>query len=151
MRLRASYRLCIRTLHDLDQRRSLRSGVLKRGTTQQPSTPHNMTAGELPSAPERACLSSWRDPPNAIWRWSATSARSYQWHGSSAMTQERSSWWVVTDLDGTLLDHHYDWSPATEAIRWLQEQGIPVFPALARRRGGASLPTGCLSVRSVHR
>jgi hypothetical protein len=22
------------------------------------------------------------------------------------------AWWVVTDLDGTLLDHSYDWSPA---------------------------------------
>jgi mannosyl-3-phosphoglycerate phosphatase len=48
------------------------------------------------------------------------------------MTQEPSSWWVVTDLDGTLLDHHYDWSPAAEAIRWLQERRIPVIPCTSK-------------------
>ena len=49
-----------------------------------------------------------------------------------SVTQERSSWWVVTDLDGTLLDHHYDWTPAAEAIRWLQQQGIPVIPCTSK-------------------
>ena len=49
-----------------------------------------------------------------------------------SVTQERSSWWVVTDLDGTLLDHHYDWTPAAEAIRWLQRQGIPVIPCTSK-------------------
>ena len=49
-----------------------------------------------------------------------------------SVIQERSSWWVVTDLDGTLLDHHYDWTPAAEAIRWLQRQGIPVIPCTSK-------------------
>ena len=31
-------------------------------------------------------------------------------------------WWVVTDLDGTLMDHHYDWSPAAATLRSLQPQ-----------------------------
>ena len=39
-----------------------------------------------------------------------------------------SNWWVVTDLDGTLMDHHYDWSAAMDAIRCLQRHGIPVIP-----------------------
>ncbi|AII41867.1 hypothetical protein KR100_00390 [Synechococcus sp. KORDI-100] len=49
-----------------------------------------------------------------------------------SVIQERSSWWVVTDLDGTLLDHRYDWTPAAEAIRWLQRQGIPVIPCTSK-------------------
>ena len=35
------------------------------------------------------------------------------------------SWWIVTDLDGTLLDHSYSWEPARTTLRWLQEQQIP--------------------------
>ena len=35
------------------------------------------------------------------------------------------AWWVVTDLDGTLLDHSYDWSPAKDLIRQLQQHRIP--------------------------
>ena len=41
-------------------------------------------------------------------------------------------WWVVTDLDGTLMDHHYDWSPAEPAIRRLQKAGIPVIPCTSK-------------------
>ena len=41
-------------------------------------------------------------------------------------------WWVVTDLDGTLMDHHYDWSPAEPAIRRLQAAGIPVIPCTSK-------------------
>ncbi len=48
------------------------------------------------------------------------------------MTDNRSPWWVVTDLDGTLLDHSYDWAPAEPTIRWLQQQGIPVIPCTSK-------------------
>jgi len=41
-------------------------------------------------------------------------------------------WWVVTDLDGTLMDHHYDWAPALETIRLLQRRGIPVIPCTSK-------------------
>ena len=43
------------------------------------------------------------------------------------------SWWIVTDLDGTLLDHSYNWEPARTTLRWLQEQQIPVIPCTSRR------------------
>ena len=42
------------------------------------------------------------------------------------------NWWVVTDLDGTLMDHHYDWSVAMDAIRCLQRHGIPLIPCTSK-------------------
>ena len=42
------------------------------------------------------------------------------------------TWWVVTDLDGTLLDHTYDWSPAKDLIRQLQQRRIPVIPCTSK-------------------
>ena len=30
-------------------------------------------------------------------------------------------WWVVTDLDGTLMDHSYSWAAAEAAIAALQK------------------------------
>ncbi len=44
----------------------------------------------------------------------------------------QSQWWVVTDLDGTLMDHHYDWSPAKAAIQRLQHCGVPVIPCTSK-------------------
>ena len=41
-------------------------------------------------------------------------------------------WWVVTDLDGTLMDHRYDWAPALDTIRLLQRRGIPVIPCTSK-------------------
>ena len=43
-----------------------------------------------------------------------------------------SAWWVVTDLDGTLLDNSYDWSPAKDLLRQLQQQRIPVIPCTSK-------------------
>ncbi len=40
---------------------------------------------------------------------------------------ENSSLWVVTDVDGTLMDHSYDLTPARETIKLLQEFSIPVI------------------------
>ena len=40
---------------------------------------------------------------------------------------ENSSLWVVSDVDGTLMDHSYDLSPAKETIKLLQELSIPVI------------------------
>jgi mannosyl-3-phosphoglycerate phosphatase len=45
------------------------------------------------------------------------------------MTSNR---WVVSDLDGTLLNHHYDWSAAASTINWLQQQSIPVIPCTSK-------------------
>ncbi len=35
--------------------------------------------------------------------------------------------WIVSDVDGTLMDHFYDLTPAKETIIWLQRLGIPVI------------------------
>ena len=40
---------------------------------------------------------------------------------------ENSSIWVVSDVDGTLMDHSYDLSPAKETIKKLQNLSIPVI------------------------
>ena len=40
---------------------------------------------------------------------------------------ENSSIWVVSDVDGTLMDHLYDLSPAKETIKKLQKLSIPVI------------------------
>jgi mannosyl-3-phosphoglycerate phosphatase len=43
-----------------------------------------------------------------------------------------SDWWVVSDLDGTLLDHRYDWSPAAGTLAALGRRGIPVIPCTSK-------------------
>ncbi len=40
---------------------------------------------------------------------------------------ENSSLWVVSDVDGTLMDHSYDLTPAKETIKTLQNLSIPVI------------------------
>jgi len=40
---------------------------------------------------------------------------------------EKSSIWIVSDVDGTLMDHSYDLSPARETIKKLQKLSIPVI------------------------
>ena len=40
---------------------------------------------------------------------------------------ENSSLWVVSDVDGTLMDHSYDLTPAKETIKYLQKLSIPVI------------------------
>ena len=40
---------------------------------------------------------------------------------------ENSSIWVVSDVDGTLMDHSYDLTPAKETIKLLQNLSIPVI------------------------
>ncbi len=40
---------------------------------------------------------------------------------------ENSSIWVVSDVDGTLMDDSYDLNPAKETIKLLQELSIPVI------------------------
>jgi mannosyl-3-phosphoglycerate phosphatase len=40
---------------------------------------------------------------------------------------EKSTLWVVSDVDGTLMDHSYDLTPAKETIKILQKLSIPVI------------------------
>ena len=44
----------------------------------------------------------------------------------------RDQWWVVTDLDGTLMDHSYCWEAAASAISSLQNKGIPIIPCTSK-------------------
>ena len=43
-----------------------------------------------------------------------------------------SRWLVVTDLDGTLLDHAYDFSAAAPLLQRLEQQGVPVVPCTSK-------------------
>ena len=43
-----------------------------------------------------------------------------------------SKYWVVTDLDGTLMDDNYDISPATKTLKTLAELDIPVIPCTSK-------------------
>ena len=40
---------------------------------------------------------------------------------------DKSSLWVVSDVDGTLMDHSYDLTPAKETIKILQKLSIPII------------------------
>ena len=40
---------------------------------------------------------------------------------------ENTSLWIVTDVDGTLMDHSYDLTPAKEIIKKLQKLSIPII------------------------
>ncbi len=42
------------------------------------------------------------------------------------------NWWVVTDIDGTLMDHNYNLDPALPTIKWLKELSIPVIPCTSK-------------------
>ncbi len=43
-----------------------------------------------------------------------------------------SNFWIVTDLDGTLMDENYDISPAKETLKWLAKLSIPVIPCTSK-------------------
>ena len=43
-----------------------------------------------------------------------------------------SKYWIVTDLDGTLMDENYDISPAKETLKLLAELDIPVIPCTSK-------------------
>tara|TARA_B100000579_G_scaffold262594_1_gene216370 strand:+ start:3311 stop:4114 length:804 start_codon:yes stop_codon:yes gene_type:complete len=43
-----------------------------------------------------------------------------------------SKYWIVTDLDGTLMDDNYDISPAISTLNLLAELGIPVIPCTSK-------------------
>ncbi len=40
--------------------------------------------------------------------------------------------WIVTDLDGTLMDENYDISPAKKTLKMLSEINIPVIPCTSK-------------------
>ncbi len=46
--------------------------------------------------------------------------------------KNNSKFWVVTDLDGTLMDENYDISPAKKTLNMLSELSIPVIPCTSK-------------------
>ena len=44
----------------------------------------------------------------------------------------KSKFWIVTDLDGTLMDENYDISPARKTLNLLAELEIPVIPCTSK-------------------
>ncbi len=43
-----------------------------------------------------------------------------------------SKYWIVTDLDGTLMDENYDISPAKKTLQILADLNIPVIPCTSK-------------------
>ncbi len=61
------------------------------------------------------------------------------------------SWVVVTDLDGTLLDPEtYSWEPARETIRRLQERAIPIVFCTSKTRAETELLRAEIGVRDPY-
>ena len=46
--------------------------------------------------------------------------------------KNNSKYWIVTDLDGTLMDDDYDISPAKNTLKILSELNIPVIPCTSK-------------------
>ena len=46
--------------------------------------------------------------------------------------KNNSRYWIVTDLDGTLMDENYDISPAKKTLKMLSEIDIPVIPCTSK-------------------
>ena len=46
--------------------------------------------------------------------------------------RNKSRYWIVTDLDGTLMDENYDISPAKNTLNMLSEMSIPVIPCTSK-------------------
>ena len=46
--------------------------------------------------------------------------------------KNNSKYWIVTDLDGTLMDDNYDISPAKKTLKLLSELEIPVIPCTSK-------------------
>ena len=46
--------------------------------------------------------------------------------------KNNSKYWIVTDLDGTLMDENYDISPAMQTLNKLSKMSIPVIPCTSK-------------------
>ena len=46
--------------------------------------------------------------------------------------KNNSKYWIVTDLDGTLMDENYDITPAKKTLKILAELNIPVIPCTSK-------------------
>jgi len=58
--------------------------------------------------------------------------------------------WIVTDVDGTLMDHFYDLTPAKETITWLQKLGIPVILCTSKTKSEVKIIRNELNIKDPY-
>ena len=58
--------------------------------------------------------------------------------------------WIVSDVDGTLMDHFYDLSPAKETINWLQIIGIPVILCTSKTKSEVKIIRDDLNLKDPY-
>ncbi len=58
--------------------------------------------------------------------------------------------WIVSDVDGTLMDHFYDLTPAKETIAWLQRLGIPVILCTSKTKSEVKIIRNDLNLKDPY-
>ena len=58
--------------------------------------------------------------------------------------------WIVSDVDGTLMDHFYDLTPAKETIIWLQRLGIPVILCTSKTKSEVKIIRDDLNLKDPY-
>ena len=61
-----------------------------------------------------------------------------------------SKFWIVSDVDGTLMDHFYDLTPAKETITWLQRLGIPVILCTSKTKSEVKIIRDDLNLKDPY-
>jgi len=63
---------------------------------------------------------------------------------------DNSKIWIVSDVDGTLMDHFYDLTPAKETITWLQRLGIPVILCTSKTKSEVKIIRNDLNLKDPY-
>ena len=58
--------------------------------------------------------------------------------------------WIVSDVDGTLMDHSYDLTPAKETINWLQRLRIPVILCTSKTKSEVKIIRDDLNLKDPY-
>ena len=58
--------------------------------------------------------------------------------------------WIVSDVDGTLMDHFYDLTPAKETINWLQRLCIPVILCTSKTKSEVKIIRDDLNLKDPY-
>ena len=58
--------------------------------------------------------------------------------------------WIVSDVDGTLMDHFYDLTPAKETIKWLQRLEIPVILCTSKTKSEVKIIRDNLNIKDPY-
>ena len=58
--------------------------------------------------------------------------------------------WIVSDVDGTLMDHFYDLTPAKETINWLQRLGVPVILCTSKTKSEVKIIRDDLNLKDPY-